>query len=102
MYYNSNPGVPMRTISVRLDEETSAKLAEIMVRMGVTNQSELIKRLINERWIALAPGKTFLERRGGHPKYLLEEGRANRSDRQARKQLVAEHYEERRRRRKST
>lgn len=100
MYYKSDSGDQMRTISVRLDEETSGKLEEIMVRTGVTNQSELIKRLINERWIALAPGKTFLERRGDHPKYLLQDAAPDLSQRGVRKKVVAEHYKERQSRRK--
>lgn len=57
-------------LSVRLDEETEARLAEILA-YDKRNKSELIRRLITERWLSLQSGKTVVERLGGHPKHLL-------------------------------
>ena len=39
-------------LSVRLDEETEAQLADILAHEQ-TDKSELIRRLIAERWVTL-------------------------------------------------
>jgi hypothetical protein len=87
----------MKILSVRLDDEDQDKLEQIIARTN-SSQTELIKRLINDQWVALQAGKTFLERRGGMPQHLLS-GENNASDRDVRKALVAEHLEGRRARR---
>ncbi|AFY35916.1 ribbon-helix-helix protein, CopG family [Calothrix sp. PCC 7507] len=45
-------------LSVRLDEETKSQLADILAHEQ-TDKSELIRRLIAERWLTLQAGKTF-------------------------------------------
>jgi hypothetical protein len=55
-------------LTVRLDEETKQQLADILAHEK-TEKSELIRRLIRERWLALQAEKTIVERRGGHPQH---------------------------------
>jgi hypothetical protein len=55
-------------LTVRLDEETKQQLADILAHEE-TEKSELIRRLICERWLALQAEKTIVERRGGHPQH---------------------------------
>jgi predicted transcriptional regulator len=52
-------------LTVRLDEETEGQLADILAHEKDTNRSELIKRIIHERWLTLQLGKSVVERRGG-------------------------------------
>jgi metal-responsive CopG/Arc/MetJ family transcriptional regulator len=52
-------------LTVRLDQETERQLAELLAHEQDTNRSELIKRLIRDRWLALKAGQTIVERRGG-------------------------------------
>lgn len=80
----------MGLIAVRLDPETEAHLADIQV-YEKTDRSELIRRLINERWLSLQAGQTLVERMGGHPKHLLEGADPNLSERQNRKKAIAEY-----------
>jgi hypothetical protein len=87
----------MKILSVRLDDEDQDKLKQIIARTK-SSQTELIKRLINDQWVALQAGKTFLERRGDRPQHLLS-AENNASDRDVRKALVAEHLARRRARR---
>ena len=75
-------------LSVRLDEETEARLVDILAHEK-TDKSELIRRLITERWLAFQPGKTVVERLGGHPKHLLEGAPKNLSERATRKKAIA-------------
>ncbi|MBX9770000.1 MAG: hypothetical protein K2X29_01435 [Candidatus Obscuribacterales bacterium] len=88
----------MYMLNVRLNEDEEQKLDQVLTSMKVTNKSELVKRLINDQWTALQAGKTFLERRGEHPKYLLSES-DSKSERSSRKDKLAEHYDERAQRR---
>ena len=39
-------------LTVRLDQETERQLAELLAHEQDTNRSELIKRLIRDRWLA--------------------------------------------------
>jgi Arc/MetJ-type ribon-helix-helix transcriptional regulator len=85
-------------VSVRLTPEEESRLEEIIAQAGFTQKSELIKHLINERWLSIQPGKTFLERMGGAPKHLLS-GPSNLSSRAERKKRIKQHLEQRARRR---
>jgi metal-responsive CopG/Arc/MetJ family transcriptional regulator len=38
-------------LTVRLDPETEQQLAEILAHKNNINRSELVKRLIRERWL---------------------------------------------------
>ncbi len=89
----------MYMLNVRLNEEDERKLEQVLSSMKTSNKSELVKRLINDQWIALQAGKTFLERRGEHPKYLLSETESS-SERASRKDKLSKHYDERAQRRK--
>lgn len=75
-------------LTVRLDAETEARLADILAH-DKTDKSELIRRLIDERWLALQSGKqTVLERLGGPPQYLFD-GAPDLSERKNRKRAIA-------------
>ena len=80
----------MGLIAVRLDSETEAHLADIQA-YEKTDKSELIRRLINERWLSLQAGQTLVERMGGHPKHLLEGADPDLSERPNRKQAIAQY-----------
>ncbi len=77
-------------LTVRLDEETEGKLADILAREQ-TDKSELIRRLIRERWLAQQAGKTIVDRRGGHPQHLLQNAPPELSERENRKQAIAQY-----------
>lgn len=83
----------MGLIAVRLDPETEAHLADILAHEK-TDRSELIRRLINERWLSLQAGQTLVERMLGHPKHLLENADPNLSERPNRKKAIAAHLQE--------
>ncbi len=75
-------------LAVRLDEETEAHLADILAH-DRTDRSELIRRLINERWLSIQAGKqTVMERMGGPPKHLFN-GPPDLSERSSRKRYLA-------------
>lgn len=88
----------MSMLNVRLTDEDERKLGQVLAATKSANKSDLIKRLINDQWVSLQAGKTFLERRGGHPTYLLS-GSSDSSDRKSRKKSLADHYEKRAKRR---
>lgn len=80
----------MGLIAVRLDPETEAHLADIQA-YEKTDKSELIRRLINERWLSLQAGQTLVERMGGHPKHLLEGADPDLSERPNRQKAIAQY-----------
>ncbi|GAB4230669.1 MAG: hypothetical protein Kow0049_12670 [Stanieria sp.] len=82
-------------LSVRLDSETEQQLADILSHEGNVNRSELIKRLIKERWLTLKLDQTFVERRGGHPQHLLQDAPADLSERETRKKAIADYLKHR-------
>ena len=74
-------------LSVRLDEETEARLVDILAHEQ-TDKSELIRRLITERWLSLQANKqTVVEKLGREPH--LFEGPPDLSERKARKRYLA-------------
>lgn len=81
--------------TVRLDEETEGQLADILAHEKDTNRSELIKRLIRDRWLTLQLGKTLVERRGGHPQHLLQDAPADLSKRANRKRAITDYLKKR-------
>ena len=87
----------MVMLTVRLDEETQRQLAALLAHSKDTNRSELIKRLISERWLSLQLDKTIVERRGGHPQHLLQDAPADLSQRANRKKALAEYIKKRHR-----
>jgi hypothetical protein len=82
-------------LTVRLDPETEQQLAEILAHETDVNRSELVKRLIRERWLALSLDSTFVERRGGHPQHLLQNAPPDLSERTTRKQAIADYLKQR-------
>jgi hypothetical protein len=82
-------------LTVRLDPETEQQLAEILAHEPDANRSELVKRLIRERWLALNLDNTFVERRGGHPQHLLQNVPPDLSERATRKQVIADYLKQR-------
>lgn len=75
-------------LSLNLDYESEKYLIDILVQEK-TNSDELVKRLLREYWLQLNPPQTVLERLGGIPENLLE-GPEDLSDRDVRKQIIAE------------
>lgn len=73
---------------VRLDEEAEQQLRDILAHEK-TDNSELIRRLIQQRWLALQIGKTVVERLGCPPKHLLKDADPNLSERPNRKRAIA-------------
>ena len=80
-------------LTVLLDPESEQYLVEILAQEKTTS-SELIKLLLRERWHSLQPLPTVLERMGGYPEQLLE-GPGNLSDREVRREAIAQHLQQR-------
>lgn len=76
-------------LTIALDDEAEKYLVEILASEKITS-----KESIHQYWQNLQPQTTFLERRGAHPKYLLN-GAADLSDRDVRQQLITEHLQHR-------
>lgn len=82
----------MATIAVRLDNETESRLAEVLAQEK-TDRSELIRRLINERWVSLQAGKLTVAERMGRELQLFD-GPPDLSDRDSRKRWVQKRLRE--------
>ncbi len=81
-------------LTVRLDEETQRQLADILAHER-TDKSELIRRLIAERWLTLQADRTLVDRRGGHPQHLLQDAPSDLSERANRKKAISEYLKQR-------
>ena len=79
-------------LSINLDRETESYLAEIIVQENSTSE-ELLKKLIHQHWQTLKPRQTLAQRRGGHPKNLLQDVAPDASLRENRKQIILEHIQ---------
>ena len=77
------------TLTVKLADQEQSRLEVIIAALHSANQSDAVRTLINEKFEALQADKTIVERRGGHPKILLN-GAANLSERAHRKSVFAE------------
>jgi hypothetical protein len=73
-------------LNITLDAESTEYLTKILTQENITSD-ELVKRLLHDRWLALQPQPTILERMGGYPEVLLE-GSVDLSDRDVRKAQV--------------
>ncbi|TYQ28478.1 hypothetical protein [Pseudanabaena sp. UWO310] len=86
----------MRTI--QLDEETSRDLDELSSQQQITPE-ELIKQLVRDRLQQPSKPKTVMqklqeaERRRGEPRHFLQ-GRSDLSDRDVRKEIIAQKMQE--------
>jgi hypothetical protein len=58
-------------LNITLDSESAEYLAEILTQENITSD-ELVKQLLHDRWLALQPQPTILERMGGYPEGLLQ------------------------------
>ncbi|MDJ0729131.1 MAG: hypothetical protein QNJ33_03980 [Crocosphaera sp.] len=65
-------------------------MGKLPVISGKKCVQALLKKLIYEHWLTLNPRQTIVERRGGHPKYLLQDASSDLSLRENRKQAIAE------------
>lgn len=81
-------------LNLQLDEETEAYLVNILAKEKTTSD-ELLKRLLKQHWLSLQSCKTILERRGEHPKHLLEDAPSDLSLRENRKKAIAEQIKKR-------
>ena len=81
-------------LSINLDKQTESYLAEIIAKENITSE-ELLKQLIYQHWQTLQPRQTLVEKRGGHPKHLLQEASPDLSLREKRKAIVANHIKNR-------
>lgn len=88
------------TLTVKLDDQDRHRLDVLIAALNVSNQSEAVRQLINERFEQLKIENTLAERRGGHPKHLLQ-GPADLSNRETRKRIVQETLDAKRARRRS-
>ncbi|WP_069791774.1 hypothetical protein A5482_012740 [Cyanobacterium sp. IPPAS B-1200] len=77
-------------LSINLDEQTQSYLAEITIKENKTSE-ELLRELIYQHWQTLQPPQTLAQRRGGHPKYLLQNASPDLSLRENRKVMVKSH-----------
>jgi hypothetical protein len=90
----------LMTLTVKLDEQDQARLEYLKQFMNAPTQSEVVRKLINERFSQLQADKTLVERRGGHPGHLMRGG-SGLSERQNRKATVAKQIEAKLGRRRS-
>ncbi|KZL51630.1 hypothetical protein A2T98_01205 [Nodularia spumigena CENA596] len=81
-------------ISINLDRETEIYLAEIITQENTTSE-ELLKQLIYQHWQTIKPRQTLAQRRGKHPENLLQDAAPDLSLRENRKNIVAEHIQNR-------
>lgn len=91
----------MSILTVRLNNEDENKLNQLLTRMGLHEKTALVKLLINNQWLSIQAGKTFLERRGGTPKYFIS-GSKDSSSRAKRKAAFATHLEQKAAKRKTS
>ena len=84
----------MNRITITLEAESERQLVEILALEKDVDQSELVKCLIRERWLALNADRTFVERRGGHPQHLLQNVSPDLSRRTTRRQAIADHFKQ--------
>jgi hypothetical protein len=75
-------------LSVNLDQESEKYLIDIVSKEN-TNTEELIKKLLRNYWSQLNQTETVLERLRGIPENLLND-QENLSDRDIRKEIIAE------------
>ena len=83
-------------LTVRLDPETERCLNELQRQSG-QDKSSLIRQLIHERWQQQQPQPSIATRMGGHPEAFLDTQPTGSSERSARRALLVERLQQRRR-----
>ncbi len=86
------------SLNVRLTVEYESKLSQILAVTRM-DKSQLTRKMIDDQWVALQAGRSFVERRGGHPKNLLNDPTVS-SERSSRKAALAAHFAEKASRRR--
>ena len=77
-----------------LDPEFQEYLTEILAQEKLT-YSQLLKKLLQHYRQTQQPRPTLAQRRGGHPKHLLQDASPDLSLRETRKAIVANHIQQR-------
>jgi len=80
------------SLNVRLPQEYQSKLNQILAITRM-DKSQLTRKMIDDQWVALQAGRSFVERRGGHPKHLLNDSTVS-SERSKRKAALGAHFVE--------
>lgn len=89
------------TVTAKLSDDDDRKLLDICKTLRI-DKSDALRRSIHQTWLALQLGRTFVERAGGHPEFLLNSGDSEASQRSSRKEKIDAILEKKRRRRKSS
>lgn len=83
----------MNTISAKFSDDDHEKLNQICESLQI-DKSEALRRSVQQAWLALQLGRTFLERAGGHPKHLLNADKPAGSDKASRRKEISKYLEE--------
>jgi hypothetical protein len=77
----------MATISAKFNDSDAEKLSDICARLRI-DKSEALRLATGQLWLALQIDKSFEERAGGAPKFLIKSGNPESSTRKSRKQSI--------------
>ena len=77
----------MGTVTAKFSEDDDRKLMEICNALRI-DKSDALRRSIHQTWLALQLGRSFIERAGGHPQFLLNSGDSKASQRSNRKAKI--------------
>ena len=88
--FSDTPDLSSRNITTQTKKSISQRIAEKLLQ----EREPLTEDLENSQLC-----KTIVERRGGHPQYLLQNAPTDLSSRETRKLLIAEHLEKRQQKR---
>lgn len=83
----------MNTISANFSDDDHEKLNQICESLQI-DKSEALRRSVQQAWLALQLGRTFLEQAGGHPKHLLNADKPAGSDKASRRKEISKYLEE--------
>ena len=100
IYYLVIRDKAMGMISAKFSDSDSEKLSAICAHLHI-DKSEALRMATAQLWLALQIDKSFEERAGGKPKFLLRSGNSNSSSRESRRQAIADHLHKRTRKRNS-
>ncbi len=91
----------MGTVTAKLNNDDDQKLLDICRALHI-DKSDALRMSVRQAWLALQLNYTFVERAGGHPKFLLNFGDQDASKRPARKEKIASYLEDKVRKRKAS
>lgn len=84
----------MAMLSAKFSDDDSRKLQDICELLGI-EKSEALRRATQQLWLALQVEKSFSERAGGGPKFLLNSTEAATTGRPSGKEQITAHLERR-------